>query len=77
MEQAQEMHGVGEVAHRVGTVRQSAAADVAVRAGAVAGDQRIEHFGDAARLRLELGRLAQRFILGFGQQRLPNFNHQP
>ena len=69
VEQAQKMDGIGQVAHRVGAARQRAGADVRMRAGAVAGDQRIEHFGDAARLYLGLGRLAQRVFLACGAGR--------
>jgi hypothetical protein len=40
-----------------------------MRAGAAAGDQRIEHFGDAARLLQGLGQLAQRLFLAYGAGR--------
>jgi hypothetical protein len=49
---------------------------VRMRAGAVAGDQRIEQFGDAARLCLGLGRLAQGMILAVaGRWRPSQWNY--
>src|SRR3546814_20007142 len=63
VEKAKEMHRVGEIAHRLRPARQRARADVRMRAGDAAGDQRIEQFGGATRRRFGLGRLAQSSIL--------------
>ncbi len=44
VEQAEEVDGIGEVAHRFGAARQGARTDVRMRAGAVAGNQRDRAF---------------------------------